>query len=91
MLFIRSILLLQQSFALCNQFDPRGDFVGGGAAARDEFFPAGIFFGPFLESALAEEILVIEAEFFQTSAGDVGQFEFALFGSYAGEFTIADL
>ena len=53
---------------------PLGDLVGGGASPGDERFPAGVVAGPKRKGALAEEVFVVEAEFFEAGSGDVGEF-----------------
>ena len=71
--------------------DPGGYFVCCLAASCDEGFAAGVVGGPEREAAVAEEVFVVEAEFFQAGAGDLGEFEFCFFGCGAGRATFGDV
>ena len=71
--------------------DPFGDLVGGGAAAGDEGFSPRVVRVPQREGALAQVVFVVEAEFFEAGAGDVGELELGLFGSAAGLAAFGDV
>jgi hypothetical protein len=58
---------------------PGGDFVGSFAAAGYELFAARVVVLPESQASLAQEVLVVEAEFFEAGARDVCQFELGLF------------
>ena len=60
-------------------FEPGGDFVHRFATARYQLFAARVVVGPEGELALAQEVLVVEAEFFEACSCNVCEFELGLF------------
>ena len=58
---------------------PMRHFIGSGAPAVDQFLPAGIVTVPDRQAALAQEILVVEPQFFQAGPRHVGEFSSVFF------------
>lgn len=75
----RSTLLSGMQFA-----SPRGGVVGCLGASVDQFLAPRVVFWPLRQPSLAEEVFVVEAEFFETCSGDVGQLEFGLLRGTGG-------
>jgi len=71
--------------------DPAGDFVGGAAAAGDEIAAARVVAFPERQGALAEEVLVVEAELLEAGTGDVGESELGPFRRAAGLAALGDV
>jgi len=71
--------------------DPGGYLVCCLAAACYKGLSAGVVAGPEGEAAVSEEVFVVEAEFFQAGAGDLGEFELHFFGGGAGRAAFGDI
>lgn len=84
LLISRSILSILSVFSTVHLDCPVGDLVDISAAAVHQALAAGVVVGPEREFALAEEVLVVEAEFFEAGACDIGELEFRLLGGAAG-------
>jgi len=70
---------------------PGGHIIGAGGPARDEVRAAGVAPFPKRESSLAHEVLVVQAQFFEARAGNVGQFHFDFLRGGAGDATLGDV
>jgi hypothetical protein len=55
---------------------PPRHVISGGASAVDQLLPARIFAFPKRKTALAQEILVIQAQFFHARPRHIGQLDF---------------
>jgi hypothetical protein len=53
--------------------NPIGYFFGCGATLGDQFVSARVLPAPLLQPALAQKIFIVEPEFFQARARDIGQ------------------
>src|SRR5690625_6373658 len=60
--------------------DPGNYLVGHGEAPLNEVVAARVVVGPEVQAALAQEVFVVEATFFEAGARHVGQLELHLFG-----------
>ena len=55
---------------------PLRHVIGRGAAAVDQFLPAGVVTIPDRQAVLAQEILEVQPQFFQAGPRHVGEFDF---------------
>ena len=70
---------------------PCGNLVGGGAPARHQFLTARVVRLPQRPAALAQEVLVVQAQFLQAGSCDVGQLQFRLLRCPAGLAALGDV
>jgi hypothetical protein len=57
---------------------PQGHVVGGLWSPRDQLCAARVVGRPLRETVLAQEVLEVELQFFETGTGDVGQLQLGL-------------
>lgn len=71
--------------------NPPSHLIRGAAPPEDQGFPPGIFPFPERQVSVPEEVLVVQAEFFQAGAGHLGEFELHFFGGGAGFAALSDI
>jgi hypothetical protein len=71
--------------------DPGGYLVGGCAAPCYQGGPPRVADRPLGKIALAQEVLIVQKQFFETCPGHAGQLEFGFSGSAAGFAAFGDI